>query len=75
MAYYTCQIKQVLPGLITPTQLPLWALISFACYSAAVIGWGLMTFPTCPEAAASLHKARHLLRAESRDKPHPTKVR
>lgn len=40
------------------SQLPLWALIAFACYSAAVIGWNIMFFPACPEASSSLQKAR-----------------
>jgi dolichol-phosphate mannosyltransferase subunit 3 len=34
--------------------LPLWALLSFGLYSAVTILWGLLTFPTCPEAAQEL---------------------
>jgi dolichyl-phosphate mannosyltransferase polypeptide 3 len=34
--------------------LPLWALVSFGCYSLCVIGWSLAHFPTCEKDAASL---------------------
>lgn len=34
--------------------LPLWALVSFGCYSLCVIGWSLAHFPTCEDDAASL---------------------
>ena len=33
---------------------PLWALVSFGCYSLCVIGWSLAHFPTCEEDAATL---------------------
>jgi len=38
--------------------LPLFALISFGCYSLGVISYNLMTFPECPEEAKSLEKER-----------------
>jgi dolichyl-phosphate mannosyltransferase polypeptide 3 len=34
--------------------LPLWALVSFGCYSLCVIGWSLAHFPTCEEDAVTL---------------------
>ena len=34
--------------------LPLWAFVSFGCYSLCVIGWSLAHFPTCEDDAASL---------------------
>lgn len=40
------------------TQLPLWALLSFGFYAAASIGWSMLTFPACPEAAVELQRVR-----------------
>lgn len=34
--------------------LPLWLLVSFGSYSLFVIGWRVMTFPECPDAATEL---------------------
>ena len=39
-------------------QLPLWALLSFGFYAAGSIGWSIITFPTCPEAATELQRVR-----------------
>ena len=39
-------------------QLPLWALLSFGFYAAACIGWSMLTFPACPEAAVELQRVR-----------------
>jgi dolichyl-phosphate mannosyltransferase polypeptide 3 len=36
--------------------LPLWALVSFALYSLAVIGWSLAHFPTCAKDAEILQR-------------------
>ena len=46
--------------------LPLWALLAFALYSAGCIVWGLITFPTCPEAALELQREVQEARADLR---------
>ena len=46
--------------------LPLWALLCFGLYSAVTILWGLLTFPTCPEAALELAKEVEQARSDLR---------
>ena len=46
--------------------LPFYAIVVFCCYSLAVIGLGVATFPECPDAAIQLQKdmqeaRKHLL--------------
>eukprot|EP00249_Psilotum_nudum_P005256 c18710_g1_i1 orf=146-430(+) len=36
--------------------LPLYALVALGCYGLAMVGYGLMVFPSCPEEAVSLRK-------------------
>lgn len=36
--------------------LPFYAIVLFCCYSLAVVGHGLVTFPECPNAQAELRK-------------------
>lgn len=43
--------------------LPFYAIVLFCCYSLAVIGWGLITFPECNDAEKELHI--DILRARS----------
>jgi dolichyl-phosphate mannosyltransferase polypeptide 3 len=38
--------------------LPLYVLVSFGCYSLAVIAYHIMTFRECPEEAKLLEKER-----------------
>ena len=49
----------VAPHLLMPRQWPVWVLVAFGCYSLAVIGWNLATFPECKEAADELQKVAH----------------
>ncbi len=37
---------------------PLWALVAFGSYALASIGWALLRFGDCPEAAESLKEVR-----------------
>jgi hypothetical protein len=37
---------------------PLWALVAFGSYALASIGWALLRFGDCPEAAESLKQVR-----------------
>ena len=58
-------LRSQLTALPRVMQLPLWALLSFGFYAAASIGWSMLTFPACPEAAVELQRVR-TRRLESR---------
>jgi hypothetical protein len=47
---------------------PLLVFVSFGCYSLAVIGYRLMTFPECPNEAKLLEQEREEARRELRRK-------
>eukprot|EP00250_Pteridium_aquilinum_P023870 c27834_g1_i1 orf=504-779(-) len=36
--------------------LPLYAVVTLGCYGLAMVGYGLMVFPTCPKEAVLLQK-------------------
>lgn len=46
-----------------PEQLPLWSLVALGAYALGNIGWNLMHFNSCPEAAEELQKVRAMGRA------------
>jgi hypothetical protein len=46
------------PPLSTPLQAPIYAVMLFGCYALISIGWALLRFGDCPEAAADLVKVR-----------------
>ena len=41
-------------------QLPLYAVFALGCYGLAMVGYGLMVFPTCPHEADLLKKVKVL---------------
>lgn len=45
-----CYLRRV------PTQLPLWSLVALGAYALGNIGWNLMRFNSCPEAAEELQR-------------------
>jgi len=47
-------------------QLPFYALITFACYLLARLGWAILTFNDVPEAHEELQKEIELAKAELR---------
>jgi dolichyl-phosphate mannosyltransferase polypeptide 3 len=36
------------------SQIPWWLLVAFGSWSLGTLGWGLLTFPECPEAYTEL---------------------
>ncbi|KAL5712820.1 Dolichol-phosphate mannose synthase subunit 3 [Ranunculus cassubicifolius] len=43
--------------------LPIYLIVSLGCYGLLMVGYGLMTFPTCPHEARLLQKTlRHFNR-------------
>jgi dolichyl-phosphate mannosyltransferase polypeptide 3 len=50
-------------------QLPLYAVFALGCYGVAMVGYGMMVFPTCPHEADLLAKVKLLsiLFADSRN--------
>ncbi|OAL49630.1 dolichol phosphate mannosyltransferas-like protein subunit 3 [Pyrenochaeta sp. DS3sAY3a] len=57
--------------ILTPGQLPFWALISFGSYLLFKLGWGVFTFNDVPEAhkelMAEIGQARKELKAKGVD--------
>lgn len=51
-----------------PTQLPLWALVSFGAYLLSSLGWSLLTFNDVPEAHQRLMKEIELARTDLKAK-------
>jgi dolichyl-phosphate mannosyltransferase polypeptide 3 len=47
---------------------PIYLLMSFACYSLAVISWEMINFRDCPEKAAELKKEIEMARADLKSK-------
>ena len=47
-------------------QIPFYALISFACYLLARLGWAVMTFNDVPEAQESLQREIEIAKIELR---------
>jgi dolichyl-phosphate mannosyltransferase polypeptide 3 len=48
--------------------MPIYALIAFACYSLAVIGYRVATFNDCTDAAEELRKQINEARADLKSK-------
>jgi dolichyl-phosphate mannosyltransferase polypeptide 3 len=48
------------------TKLPFYALISFACFLLARLGWAVLTFNDVPEAHESLQREIETAKAELR---------
>lgn len=43
---------------------PIYVLVSFACYSAAVIAWAMINFRDCPEKAVELKQEIEMARKD-----------
>lgn len=58
VAFWIALLNQQTP--LFPRQtilaLPLYAMVALGCYGLAMVGYGLMVFPTCPQEAVLLQK-------------------
>ena len=67
LALWSC-LNKPLPPLahLGVALLPFWALLGFGLYSATVVLWSVITFPSCPAAALELQREVEEARADLR---------
>lgn len=57
---HNCLIQPSIPLPTPKIQAPLWSLVALGAYALGNIGWNLMRFNSCPEAAEELQQVGHV---------------